>query len=544
MSTGKSGKGMNAEKAKYLIIERKVIKMVTTVAATMKIRGGFYFTQPDNVVMFDDVLSQTAKVVYCNLLSHVKKGTNRCKLYISTIAEERRALSQLCERGVIVRLMQYGNKQNQLASLFVIIGKNAACYQDSGQKSVVERTNQAEVNTEKAGTVNDATVEADTLKATADQVLPSGTKMASLCEIKVATKVRTESETRTETKTKLKAETKTASLPKVSAPHAKNGRQNNNKGNNESLLKDTLIGQAELPKSLLSSSLKKKPKDDHKTTQHKTAQILIDFDAQETQEISGQKECLTDFPVTEHHNESDEIKTDEHSNSDIVSEASDKIADSESVIETAIESVIEPESESEDLPLPEEVECSDADSVDSVDNNSTFDPLVCVPNADKIPNDMLDTARYFLYRTGRDPRSINEKEIQAMREVFAKHYPARIQKEIDVACRRFFKNGKSLKVLFFGYIAAALRKQQSLVPFDRIAQKTFSKTAGKLAKQEEDGNIKASSGQETSQVSEVSRGHRYLTSEDISDKTNPLSGMSMEELLALEKELDGKMKKS
>ena len=190
-------KGMNA---KYLIIERKVIKMVATVATRLEIHNGFYFTQPDNVVMFDEVLSQTAKVVYCNLLSHVKKGTNRCKLYISTIAEEvkrsvrtvRRALSQLCERGVIVRLMQYGNKQNQLASLFVIIGKNAACYQDSGQKSVVERTNQAEVNTEKAGTVNDATVEADTLKATADQVLPSGTKMASPCEIKVATKVRTD----------------------------------------------------------------------------------------------------------------------------------------------------------------------------------------------------------------------------------------------------------------------------------------------------------------------------------------------------------------
>ena len=215
-----------------LIIERKVIKMVTTVATTMKIRGVFYFTQPDNVVMFDETLSQTAKVVYCNLLSHVKKGTNRCKLYISTSAEEvkrsartvRRALSQLCERGVIVRLMQYGNKQNQLASLFVIIGKNAACYQDSGQKSVLKQTNRAEVTTEKAGTVNDATV-----KATADQVLPSGTKMASLCEIKVATKVRTESEirseirseTKTKSKAKSKTETKTASLPKVSAPMPK-----------------------------------------------------------------------------------------------------------------------------------------------------------------------------------------------------------------------------------------------------------------------------------------------------------------------------------
>ena len=36
--------------------------------------------------------------------------------------------------------------------------------------------------------------------------------------------------------------------------------------------------------------------------------------------------------------------------------------------------------------------------------------------------------------------------------------------------------------------------------------------------------------------------HRYLTSEDIKDKTNTLSGMSMEELLAFEKEIDSQMK--
>ena len=293
------------------------------------------------------------------------------------------------------------------------------------------------------------------------------------------------------------------------------------------------------------------------------AQILIDFDAQEEQElhenqeaheISDQKERLTDLPVVEHPNETDENKTAEHSNSGINS----KTDDAETVIETALETVITPESvpeqasasspeesPSEDLLLSEEVETNggniDNGTNNKADNNDaldTFDPLVCVQNADKIPNDMLDTARYFLYRTGRDPRTINEKEIQAMREVFAKHYPARIQKEIDVACRRFVKNGKSLKMLFFGYIAAALRKQQSLVPFEK-----------KLAKQGEDGNIKASSGQTTqigcaSYATCTGDNNRYLTSEDISNKTNPLSNMSMEELLVLEKELDGKMKKS
>ena len=573
------------------------VATAATAATRLEAHNGFYFTQPDNVVMFDEVLSQTAKVVYCNLLSHVKKGTNKCKLYISTIAEEvkksvrtvRRALSQLCERGVIMRLMQYGNKQNQLASLFVIIGKNAACYQESRHKSVVRQSDPAEVNNE-ADNVNAR--KKDTVKtaiASTNQGLSSGTKMASPRGTKTVAKVKTGEETRTGTKLEAKAGTKTASLPKVSAPHAKNGIQNNDKEDNENLLKDTLIGQAELPKSSSSSSSLKKIRNSDND-----AQILIDFDEQEDQELhvtqkiqetqyhqenSNQEECLTDLPVVKRPNESDENKADEHSNSEIVSKASDKTDDAETVIETVtettIESVITPEAASEDLPLPEEVESSDADSADS---NSTFDPLVCVQDADKIPNDMLDTARYFLYRTGRDPRSINEKEIQAMREVFVKHYPARIQKEIDVACRRFIKNGKSLKMLFFGYIATALRKQQSLVPFDKKtagrsagksvvqpAEKPTGKSAQKLAKQGEDGNIEsvkdtksfeeASSVQTiqtgcTSDASYVSdatctgRNNRYLTSEDISDKTNPLSSMSMEELLALEKELDDKMKKS
>ena len=547
--------------------------MVTKIS---EVHSVFYFTQPDNVVMFDEFLSQTAKVVYCNLLSHVKKGTNKCKLYISTISEEvkrsvrtvRRALSQLCERGVIVRLMQYGNKRNQLASLFVIIGKNAACYQSGNHQSVAEQTDPAEVNNEmdtgKASTVETATV-------AIAQGVSSGTKMAAPCD------------TNARIKTEMTAETKTASMPKVSAHHAKNGIQNNDKGSNKSILKDTLIGQAELPK-LSSSSLSStssSSSQSHQSHQQKSqlsrkrkckklqndyndAQILISFDdAQELQEphqethepnkTSGQKECLTDLPVVECSNENNENKSDgvkingkydERDNSGKIG----KPEASEAVIET----VLAPESETEDLLLPEDVKADETDNANSTYSNDAldaFDPLDCVQNADRIPNDMLDTARYFLYRTGREPRSINEKEIQAMKEVFVNHYPARIQKEIDVACRRFVKNGKSLKVLFFGYIAAALRKQQSLVPFEK---KFFGSSAGqsagvyteKLAKQGKDGNIKASSGQETSQLREVSEGHRYLTSEDIDDKTNPLSGMSMEELLALEKELDGKMKKS
>ena len=63
-----------------LKIERKVTRMVTKIS---EIHSDFYFTQPDNVVMFDKILSQTAKVVYCNLLSHVKKVINTCKVFIA-----------------------------------------------------------------------------------------------------------------------------------------------------------------------------------------------------------------------------------------------------------------------------------------------------------------------------------------------------------------------------------------------------------------------------------------------------------------------------
>ena len=93
------------------------------------------------------------------------------------------------------------------------------------------------------------------------------------------------------------------------------------------------------------------------------------------------------------------------------------------------------------------------------------DPLTAVQNAWAIPHDMRDMARYFLYRTTRNPRTMNEKEIVAMRELFEKHYPARVQKEIDTACERFLRTGRSLKMLRFGYIAASLRKHQ--VDFER-----------------------------------------------------------------------------
>ena len=150
----------------------------------------------------------------------------------------------------------------------------------------------------------------------------------------------------------------------------------------------------------------------------------------------------------------------------------------------------------------------------------TPDPLVMVQSVSSIPQDMQDTARYFLYRTGRNPKTVNEKEIHAMREAFEHHYPARMQKEIDTACNRFLRKGKNLKQLYFGYIAAALRNQQSFVKFAKQG----------LAKQGKDGNMLPH------------EAAPCLSSDDLKGVTNTLAHLSMEEILAMDAKLDEEMK--
>lgn len=83
---------------------------------------------------------------------------------------------------------------------------------------------------------------------------------------------------------------------------------------------------------------------------------------------------------------------------------------------------------------------------------------------------MLDTVKYFLLRTRRDPKTVNSKEIGAILEAYEKHTPARIQKEINTACDRFIQQGKNLRVLYFGYITRSLSNQVSLIPFDELKQ--------------------------------------------------------------------------
>ena len=76
---------------------------------------------------------------------------------------------------------------------------------------------------------------------------------------------------------------------------------------------------------------------------------------------------------------------------------------------------------------------------------------------DAAPDIMRPTARYLLQRTGRE--NLTWDEISALRELSNSQFPTRVQKEIDIACERFQRVGRSMKFLNFGYIAAALRNQ-------------------------------------------------------------------------------------
>ena len=82
---------------------------------------------------------------------------------------------------------------------------------------------------------------------------------------------------------------------------------------------------------------------------------------------------------------------------------------------------------------------------------------VCTP--DDAPNIMRPTAEFFLLKTGR--KGLTWEEISALRELAATQYPARVQKEIDTAVKRFLKHGQSLGTLTLGYIVGSLKHQSS-----------------------------------------------------------------------------------
>lgn len=78
---------------------------------------------------------------------------------------------------------------------------------------------------------------------------------------------------------------------------------------------------------------------------------------------------------------------------------------------------------------------------------------------DDAPEIMKPTAELFLHKTGR--KGLTWDEISALQALSASQYPARVQKEIDTAVKRFIKRGQSLHTLTLNYIAESLRYQTS-----------------------------------------------------------------------------------
>jgi hypothetical protein len=74
------------------------------------------------------------------------------------------------------------------------------------------------------------------------------------------------------------------------------------------------------------------------------------------------------------------------------------------------------------------------------------------------PPAMRQTASYLLLHTGRS--GLLEEEISVLRAFNASHFPARVQKEVDVAVERFKRMGRDPKTLTFLYIADAMRHRK------------------------------------------------------------------------------------
>lgn len=93
---------------------------------------------------------------------------------------------------------------------------------------------------------------------------------------------------------------------------------------------------------------------------------------------------------------------------------------------------------------------------------------------DDAPEIMKPTAELFLYKTGR--KKLTWEEISALRELSASQVPARVQKEIYTAVKRFIKRGQSLSELTFGYISGSLAHQPT-----RSRKRKIPKTIKPLA---------------------------------------------------------------
>ena len=75
---------------------------------------------------------------------------------------------------------------------------------------------------------------------------------------------------------------------------------------------------------------------------------------------------------------------------------------------------------------------------------------------------MRPTAELLLFKTGR--KGLTEAEVSALRALSVRHFPARVQREVDRAVERWGRQGRPLSGLTFVYIAEALRWQASRGP--------------------------------------------------------------------------------
>ena len=107
---------------------------------SVKNTKGYWFACVDGNVVVDPALSPFDKAVFGVLCFHADSDDRECYLKVATIAREagcsersvRNSLKKLEERGIIERKARFANNE-QISSLFRIIGDKAPCYAAQGE---------------------------------------------------------------------------------------------------------------------------------------------------------------------------------------------------------------------------------------------------------------------------------------------------------------------------------------------------------------------------------------------------------------------------
>jgi len=100
-----------------------------------------------------------------------------------------------------------------------------------------------------------------------------------------------------------------------------------------------------------------------------------------------------------------------------------------------------------------------------------------------IPEPMRATVEFFIYKTSNT--EISEADVLALRELSARHTPARVQKEISTAVERFERLNRDVCTLTFDYIWQALKNQPSTLKAAFRPKNSPPKKAAELSKEEQ-----------------------------------------------------------